>query len=73
MIKIHNKTHLSYKTIGQVIDHYINKSEETTLYVGKIDRVVFTYKENKYEATVKYGERDVSWSFYEIDDIKYEE
>lgn len=71
MIKIHNKTDLSYKTIGQVMDHYINNSKETTLYNGKVDRVVFEYKSNGYEAIVKYGERDVSWSFYKIDDIKY--
>lgn len=66
MIKIHNKTDLSYKTIGQVIDKYIHDGVEETLYPGKVDSFDFIYKSRRYHVEITYTERDVDWRFIDI-------
>ena len=66
MIKLHSRTHLPYKIMGQVIDHYVNSGDEgETHYNGKIDNVRFEYKHKIYNAQIRYGEKDVDWYFFE--------
>ena len=73
MIKIHSKTDLPYRIIGQVIDHYVNTGDDgETHYAGKIDHVRFEYKNKGYSAQLKYGTRDVDWYFFEEDTIVYD-
>jgi len=73
MIKLHNKTNLSYKIMGQVIDHYVNSGDEgETHYPGKIDRIKFEYQNKNYSAQVKYSERDVDWYFFDDTKIIYD-
>lgn len=63
MIKLHNKTDLSYKTIGQVIDHYVDDSNLETHYPGKEDCFDFVYKKIKYNCKIVYSLKDVDWYF----------
>lgn len=67
MIKINNKTKLNrkltYKAIGSIIDKYINDEKLETLYVGKEDKIYFEYGEYSYKLEVRYGKRDVTYTF----------
>ena len=56
MIKIKNKSRLSYRAIGTVIDKY--RSEEGfTMYEGMKENIFFEYKGRHYKLDVKTFEQ----------------
>lgn len=70
-MKIINKTSLSYKEIGEMIDEIIKSSNGDTLYYGKIDYYQFKRynieqnKYDKYKVQIRYLKSYVEWVFYE--------
>lgn len=67
MMKIHNKSNLPYKIIGEVID-FIGSLPEDTMYEGKIDISSFVWKDKEYNVQIRYLKRDVEWIFTEKGD-----
>ena len=65
MIKIKNNSTLSYKAIGSVIDKYRSESG-FTMYEGMKEGIYFEYKERPYKLDVKYGKKDVTYTFYNV-------
>lgn len=68
-ININNKTNLSFKTISQVINKYLEDGDEDTIYYGKVDYELFGYKKNEYKMEVTYKKNSINII---IDEIKFE-
>lgn len=66
-MKLINKTKLTYKEIGGVMDEYINNSYGDTFYVGKVEYFKFIYRGNAYKCQISYMKSDVKWVFTELD------
>ena len=62
-MKIINEAGLPYKTIGQVIDDYINMGADETIYTGKVESFTIDYKDNLYKVQIRYLKRFVEWRF----------
>jgi len=64
-MKINNKTNLSYKALGEVIDEYINSGYDDTLYAGKTMVFDFFYRDKYYRCHVRYLKKYVEYTFVE--------
>lgn len=65
MIRIKNNSRLSYKAIGSIIDNYTSK-DGFTMYEGMQEGIYFEYNEKHYRLDVKYGKRDVIYTFSNV-------
>lgn len=67
MIRIENNTklnkRLSYRAIGYIIDKYMDSDRLETHYEGKKDKIYFEYGDNSYYLEVRYGKRDIIYTF----------
>ena len=66
---INNKTNLNFKIISQVINKYLEDNNEDTIYYGKNDYELFSYKKNVYKMEVIYKKNSINII---IDMIKFE-
>ncbi len=62
-MKIINKTNLSYKEIGEIIDEIISTSKGNTNYVGKIEVGKVLYNGKPINITIRYLKKIVEWRF----------
>ena len=65
MIKIDNRTNLSYETIGFYIDKYLS-SDDCTLYNGKTDFFSFSYHKVVYHIEVIYQKNGIKFIVKEV-------
>lgn len=59
--KIINETDLSNEDIGSLIDIYIGRQSEETLYAGKEDKITIGFNREIYYITCKYGIRSITF------------
>lgn len=65
-MKIINKTDLTYKDIGMIIDGIINSSQGDTCYVGKKDCFFVGTSKGTIKVQIRYMKRDVEWTFTKV-------
>ena len=65
-MKIINKTDLTYKDIGMIIDGIIKSSVGDTCYVGKIDYCFVGTSKGTIKVQIRYMKRDVEWAFTKV-------
>ena len=65
-MKIINKTDLTYKDIGMIIDKVINSNQGNTCYVGKIDYCFVGTSKGTIKVQIRYMKRDVEWKFTKL-------
>ena len=61
-----NKTDLSNKQIGEIIDLVIQESKEDTIYYGKIDICVVKISGREIRVQIRYLKSYVEWRFTEV-------
>ena len=65
MLKIINKTDLSYSTIGLIIDDIMKSNNGNTMYYGKTEWTVVEVACRKINVQIRYLKRYVEWRFWE--------
>lgn len=65
MIKIINKTSLSYSQVGELIDLIIKTTDGETHYYGQIQGCKVQYNNIKIRIDIRYMKTCVEWTFDE--------
>ena len=65
-MRIINKTDLTYKDIGMIIDGIIKSSVGDTCYVGKKDCFFVGTSKGAIKVQIRYMKRDVEWTFTKV-------
>ena len=63
--KIINETKLSNEEVGSLIDIYISRYIEDTLYAGKEDKITIGFNREIYYIICRYGIRSVTFTIKE--------
>ena len=68
MIKINNKTDLSFEVIGKIYDKYLdNKGDLYTVFDGMKEYELFDYKRKEYKMTIEYKTTQINVTVEELD------